>query len=353
MRHRDLLLTCALGAALAACGGAPGPAEPSGGADVAGTTVPAAAAVQSGEDDVAPVATPDASAARPFAVTDVPVSEVALGEFPYLRLPSGYVFADEARSDFDRIAFWTGDRLEWVEGRVYSAAVRGDKAAGKTFALLEYKRNMRAAIEQAGGQRIAEGQWPRPLRDELKATDPDLGVRYNGGLGDIWNEPVETYVIRRPDRQVWLQVTGYRHGGNLLMAETTPLEITAGLLEAEALKQQLEVGGRVAIEVNFAVDEATILPDSEPQIDQVLELLRADPALRISIDGHTDDTGDAAHNQRLSEARAQAVVASLVAQGIDASRLEAKGYGPAQPIADNTSAEGRARNRRVELVRLD
>jgi len=351
------MLTCALGAALAACGGAPGPADQSTGrtdaADAAGTTAPDAAAAQSGEDDVAPAATPETPVAKAFAVTDVPVSEVALGEFPYLRLPSGYVFADEARSDFDRIAFWTGDRLEWVEGRVYSAAVRGDKAAGKTFALLEYRRNMRAAIEQAGGQRIAEGQWPRPLRDELKATDPDLGVRYNGGLGDIWNEPVETYVIRRPDRQVWLQVTGYRHGGNLLMAETTPLEITAGLLEAEALKQQLDVDGRVAIEVNFAVDEATILPGSQPQIDQVLELLRADPSLRLSVDGHTDDTGDAAHNRRLSEARAKAVVASLVAQGIDAARLEANGYGPAQPIADNTSEEGRARNRRVELVRLD
>lgn len=349
------MLACALGAALAACGGAPEPtAQSMGGTDAAGSTAPATAAAQSREDDAAPAAaTPETPEASPFAVTDVPVSDVALGEFPYLRLPAGYVFADEASSDFDRVAFWTGDRLEWVEGRVYSAAVRGDKAAGKTFALLEYKRNMRAAIEQAGGQRIAEGQWPRPLRDELKAADPDLGVRYNGGLGDIWNEPVETYLIRRPDRQVWLQVTGYRHGGNLLMAETTPLEITAGLLEAEALKQQLDVGGRVAIEVNFAVDEATILPDSQPQIDQVLELLRADPALRISIDGHTDDTGDAAHNQRLSEARAQAVVASLVAQGIDASRLEAKGYGQTQPVADNTSEEGRARNRRVELVRLD
>ena len=139
----------------------------------------------------------------------------------------------------------------------------------------------------------------------------------------------------------------------ITVVETTPLEITAGLLDASGLKRQIDADGRVAIEVNFAVDSADIVPDSQPQIDQVLALLREDPALRLSIDGHTDATGDAAHNLQLSEARAKSVVAALVAQGIEASRLEAKGHGQSQPVADNDSDEGRAKNRRVELVRLD
>ena len=276
----------------------------------------------------------------------------AQDEFPWITLPEGYVYTDRKNGDYDRIAFWTGKGLEWVEGRVFGARVRGDEDRGKTFALLEYRRNLQAAIQQAGGERIAEGRWPREARDELKNTDGNISVRYNGAIGDIWNRPVETYAIHRPDRSIWIQVTGDASAGSLLIAETAPLEITAGLLEAEVLKQQLDAGGRVAIEVNFAVDKADILPDSRPQIDQVLALLRDDPALRLSIDGHTDNTGDAAHNQRLSEARAQAVVAALVAQGIDASRLEAWGHGQSQPVADNATDEGRAKNRRVELVRL-
>ena len=126
---------------------------------------------------------------------------------------------------------------------------------------------------------------------------------------------------------------------------------TAGLLPASALKQQLDADGRVAIQVNFAVDKAEILPESRPQIEQVLALLRDDPALSLSVEGHTDATGDADHNQRLSQARAQSVMAALVEQGIEAERLQAAGFGQSRPMADNDTEEGRARNRRVELVR--
>ena len=350
MRNRAQVVAIALGLALSGCGDSPAPGTAADQAQAPAATDPAPEALQ---EPVEPTLdAPDAAADTGFDIADVPLTEVALGEFPYLRLPAGYVHADELSRDYDRVAFWTGDRLEWVEGRVFGAAVRGDKAQGKDFALLEFQRNMQAAIEQAGGRRIAEGRWPVELRDELEATDDDISVRYNSGLGDIWNRPVETFVIHRPDRAIWIQVTGYAHGGNLLVAETVPVEITAGLLEAEELKTQLEVGGRVAIEVNFAVDRAEILPDSRPQIDQVLSLLQDDPTLRLSIDGHTDNTGDAAHNQRLSEARAQAVVAALVTRGIDASRLEARGHGQSQPVAGNDTEAGRAQNRRVELVRL-
>lgn len=80
-------------------------------------------------------------------------------------------------------------------------------------------------------------------------------------------------------------------------------------------------------------------------------MLKDDPALRLSVNGHTDNRGDAAHNQALSEGRARAVVSALTGQGIEAARLTAQGFGDTQPVADNSSDEGRARNRRVELVK--
>ena len=87
-------------------------------------------------------------------------------------------------------------------------------------------------------------------------------------------------------------------------------------------------------------------------MEEVVALLKADSVLRLSIEGHTDNVGNAVTNKTLSQARAQSVVKALVASGIDAKRLQAKGFGSEVPVADNRSEEGRAKNRRVELVKL-
>lgn len=80
-------------------------------------------------------------------------------------------------------------------------------------------------------------------------------------------------------------------------------------------------------------------------------MLKANPDFKIAIDGHTDNVGDAKSNKKLSEARAHAVMNAVVAQGIDSKRLIAAWFGMEQPVADNRTEEGRAKNRRVELVK--
>ena len=89
----------------------------------------------------------------------------------------------------------------------------------------------------------------------------------------------------------------------------------------------------------------------KPVIDEIAKLLQADPALKLSIDGHTDNTGGAEHNRTLSRARAEAVRSALLARDIYAARLGAQGFGADKPLADNGSDAGRAKNRRVELVK--
>lgn len=86
------------------------------------------------------------------------------------------------------------------------------------------------------------------------------------------------------------------------------------------------------------------------KIDAVAQLLQNHPDARVMIEGFTDDRGGNALNQRLSEARAKSVQQALVERGIDATRIEVAGRGPAQPVASNDTAEGRAQNRRVELT---
>ncbi len=105
--------------------------------------------------------------------------------------------------------------------------------------------------------------------------------------------------------------------------------------------------------VRFRTNRADILPESEPVLERALEMLRRNPEVRVEIGGHTDSRGSARRNRRLSLRRAEAVRDWLVAHGLDRDRVEVRGYGSEQPVADNDTAEGRARNRRIEFRRLE
>jgi outer membrane protein OmpA-like peptidoglycan-associated protein len=101
--------------------------------------------------------------------------------------------------------------------------------------------------------------------------------------------------------------------------------------------------------VNFDNDSAALRPDAHPILDEAVAILKRYPAMKVEVAGHTDSTSSGAYNQTLSENRARAVMDYFMSQGVDATRLSAKGYGEEAPIADNATAEGRALNRRVEL----
>ena len=100
--------------------------------------------------------------------------------------------------------------------------------------------------------------------------------------------------------------------------------------------------------INFDVDKATLRPESMGTLNQIKRIMTDNPDLKFEVDGYTDNSGSAAHNQTLSQQRADAVMQELIAMGIPASRLSAKGYGGTKPIADNATPEGKANNRRVE-----
>jgi outer membrane protein OmpA-like peptidoglycan-associated protein len=118
------------------------------------------------------------------------------------------------------------------------------------------------------------------------------------------------------------------------------------------LYDALSTEGRVATQgVYFDTGSDAIRPESAPTLKQIADMLREHGELKITIEGHTDNVGQAAANQQLSEKRAAAVKAYLVAQGIAADRLESSGYGDTKPVASNETAEGRQQNRRVELVK--
>jgi outer membrane protein OmpA-like peptidoglycan-associated protein len=108
---------------------------------------------------------------------------------------------------------------------------------------------------------------------------------------------------------------------------------------------------RIAIkqQVHFDTARWKVLPDSFALLDQVVQVLKDYPAMRLSVEGHTDTVGAELMNMKLSQARAEAVAAFLQGKGVAADRLEAVGYGPTKPVASNKTAAGRAQNRRTEF----
>jgi len=122
---------------------------------------------------------------------------------------------------------------------------------------------------------------------------------------------------------------------------------------AARLATELRKEGHVALYgIRFDTGSARIRPDSEPILVQIGALLASDPSLKLIVEGHTDGNGLAAANQKLSQARAEAVKKYLVDHGAVATRLTPHGYGDTNPLGDNHTPEGRARNRRVELAVL-
>lgn len=118
------------------------------------------------------------------------------------------------------------------------------------------------------------------------------------------------------------------------------------------VERSLAAAGRARVYgITFDLDSAVVRPDSAIVLDEVVAVLRAQPGWKLTIEGHTDATGTDAHNLALSQQRADAVMVYLAGRGIEAGRLRAAGFGSSRPIADNATELGRARNRRVELVK--
>lgn len=124
----------------------------------------------------------------------------------------------------------------------------------------------------------------------------------------------------------------------------------SGGVQGQITKELLETGRVRLYGINFDVDSDIIRDESKPTLDKIVAMLQSENAMQLIIEGHTDSDGQDQHNQILSEKRAESVKTYLVSAGISSSRLSTTGYGESKPVAPNTTATGKAQNRRVELV---
>ena len=329
-----------------------------GGAD-APAAAPAEAAQPAAAPEAAPAAVPAAvapPAAAEFDPASVPESTATLPPFPFFKAPEGLktVFAEQDRNiNFDRAHMIAGNRIVAIEGKIVRDQFQLTNPDQRQYTSIEFQRNYENAIRDLGGMRISQTQYTGEVVDAFGGREAVDKHYYGTCAGDYGCEN-HTYLIRQGGKEYWVQVStgAIPLHGYVTVLEREGMKQSLGFLDASAMKKAIDTDGRVALYINFDVDKATLRPDSQPVVAEIGKLLGGDPALKISIEGHTDNTGTPAHNNELSSARARSVLGALVGLGIDPARLQSKGFGQDKPLVDNGSEDGRAKNRRVELVKL-
>lgn len=256
-----------------------------------------------------------------------------------------------------------------LEGRISNRLYWGPKGASP----LEVFRNYQHALTAAGFETLfaCEAQQcltlnVQPMLSDLPRTadwidgDAMVDSTFNSG-----NQPGFHYISARktvPGGVVHVQIA--LAGGSedppvsgrvrqmVQIVEPAKIELGKVTVDAKTIQEGLQRDGKIALYgVLFDTNKAVLRPESAPQLAEMAQVLKADPALEAFVVGHTDNEGDFGANMGLSQKRAAAVVAELSGRyGIPAARLTAQGVANLAPVATNSSAEGRASNRRVELV---
>lgn len=344
---RALSLSCLLSCLLAlpACkreAPAPEAAAPA----AAPVTAPAA------EPAPAPAAATPAPAAD-FDPASVPESTATLPPFPFFAIPEGMesTFDEKDKlANFDRQFFLAGGKAVPVEGKIFHDRFKLD-GGKRTYTETEFLRNYENAALALGAKKINDTQYTYPVMDAAGGRDALEKTNYAAAMVPDYHH--DTYLLRQGGKEWWIDVStgSFPLHGYVVVLEKEGMKQSLGFLDAAAMKQAIDKDGRVALHINFDTDKATLRPDAQPIVEEINKLLAADPALKLSIEGHTDNTGTPAHNKDLSAARARSVLGALVGLGVDPARLASQGFGQDKPVADNGTEDGRAQNRRVELVK--
>jgi OmpA-OmpF porin, OOP family len=245
---------------------------------------------------------------------DKPKDAEGCADSPLLSRFPGSIINSCINKEYEQADFPMGDTQKHLEGEFHS----WDIATRPGTSEIQIFRNFQTALKNAGFTADY-------------ASSPEQLVAHKGAT---W---------------IFIDSRGDYYYQTIVTTKDMKQEVTA---DASSLSDEISKSGHVAIYgIHFDTGKAAIQPDSETVLNEIVKLLQQTPDLKLRIEGHTDNQGNAAANQALSEKRAQAVVSWLTAHGIAVARLSAKGLGQTQPVSDNSTEDGRAKNRRVELVK--
>lgn len=285
-----------------------------------------------------------------FNIEDIPYSTADLGDFPFFKLPKGLKEMNKPLlRNFDVCFFPIDGIMKPFEGKLYKINVNAER--GEEFSQRYFEKSMEDYLVSVGAVKVFDGEITREAYDKYEKEDPN-----KGGEGDIgyFNEPIKFYVIRSKEKgNIYVQYSADNASGKLNVLQEEAFKQTMTKVTADDIAKDLSEKGKSILYINFDVDKSNVTKEGQEVVNQIATALKKDSTLKIAIEGHTDNTGDAAHNKRLSNDRANSVMNNLVENGIDKARLTAKGFGAEKPLVANDTDDNKAKNRRVELVKVN
>ncbi|OJW61271.1 MAG: flagellar motor protein MotB [Sphingobacteriales bacterium 50-39] len=228
----------------------------------------------------------------------------------------------------------------------YYASDRADSRGGLDLYTFELREDIRPAQTLWVRGRVFDKTTRKGLPSGVELTD--LSTRTV--ISQLQTDETGNYLITLPKGKDY--AFNVNRKGYLFFSENFPLsqlkEDTAYNIDIPL--QPIEANAAIVLRnIFFESNKYELKPESQVELDKVVQLLKDNPTVKIQINGHTDNSGKASDNIALSGSRAKSVTAYLISKGINAERLSSKGWGDTQPIADNSTPEGRAQNRRTEL----
>ena len=285
-----------------------------------------------------------------FNIDDIPVSEENLGDFPFFSLPEGLATTNKPiERKYDILYFPIDGVMTPLEGKVWKSYISAEDRNSDDWSLAYFQKSYDEAITSVGGVKIFDGEITNDEYERYHDQATYLGE--DGSIGYV-GQNIKVYVIRQSNgNDVYIQLAGNTASGNLNILQKKAFKQTISMLKSDEISKQLDEKGKAVLHINFDTDKASLKPDGKAAGAEIVKVLKADPSLEISINGYTDNSGSPEHNKTLSESRAKAVKDEITKAGIESGRLSSQGFGQRSPISDNSTEEGKAQNRRVELVK--
>ncbi|APU10903.1 hypothetical protein A5M85_11600 [Cellulophaga lytica] len=294
---------------------------------------------------------PDNTNVKEFLWDNIPESTLDIGAYPYITPPKGMIVDKDGSEsfEFDKLEFFDGNTFFVLDGRVERMQIKmeGDKEWQQYL----FDKSVSEYLKSIGANLIFEGQIPSELTQKWGDSPNAIYKHMHEFYGaDVVNHPVSFYVLKTADKKIAFQVSS--NSKTISVVENKAFVQTIQKVTAEDILKEITDKGIATLHINFDTGKSRIKADSYEAISEISKMMKSNPELKISIEGHTDNVGDASSNLKLSKNRAQAVLMAMVEEGINETRLKSEGFGETKPLDDNTTEEGKAQNRRVELRKI-
>jgi outer membrane protein OmpA-like peptidoglycan-associated protein len=252
----------------------------------------------------------------------------------------------DARSSYQRVQ--SGPAMQNKPDQVHEARVALDKAeqsyldspGDQKTADLAYVANRKAELAEANSVTAQAQSVKGQAEDDAKQTTKGQLAQARGQLADA------SVQLASREQQLELEKTAHADADKRAKEAMDRLTATVGTVKQESRGMVITLSASVL----FATNKDALLPGAQEKLAQVAAALKTQKDRETVVEGHTDTQGSAESNQGLSDRRARSVVTYLISQGVPADQIRGEGLGATRPVADNASAEGRANNRRVEII---